>query len=484
MVSTSGGLVPDPHVIVVFGADGDLARRRLLPALFHLFSEGLLPEGTRIIGSSLSALDDGAFRDVARDAVDRFARCEPGEQWPLFASKLSFVAGEFGPAHAAALKAAVADARRVLGGGCAALYYLAVPPTAFAPITRGLDAAGLVAGAKIVYEKPFGADHASFVELDAVVSAALRTEQVFRIDHFLGKETVQNLLALRFGNGMFEPVWNNRHISQVQIDVPETLGIGTRAGFYDRTGAFRDMIVTHLLQVLSFVAMSPPATMEALDLIDAKVAVFESIRPLQPGDVVFGRYDGYADVEGVAPDSRTETFAAARLWIDDDRWEGVPFYLRTGKRMAESRQTITLAFRPSPTNLLPQVPVHGMDEDHITFDLGSDEAMTVNFRAKRPGYDLVLAPAEMSFRYSSSFGSELIGAYERLIHDALVGDRTLFTRPDGIERTWEIVAPVLADPPPLHPYPQGSWGPAAAGDLIAPHTWHLPEDGNMHASGR
>jgi glucose-6-phosphate 1-dehydrogenase len=327
----------------------------------------------------------------------------------------------------------------------------------------------------VVYEKPFGTDIDSFRRLNSLVNEMLDTSQIYRIDHFLGKETLQNILALRFANGMFEPVWNRSHIDHVQIDVPEELGVGARAGFYEKTGAFRDMIVTHLFQALSFIAMEPPSSLNPEALINEKVKVFESMVPLKPDDIVRGRFEGYEELNGVRPDSDTETFAAARVFIDNWRWADVPFYLRTGKRMAESRQSITLAFRKPPLHIFEDAPAHGIERNHLALELGHDEGISLSFLAKAPGPAIRLGPARMDFRYRESFPSRLIEAYERLIHDALIGDPTLFTRPDGIERTWEVVENVLADPPKLHAYSEGSWGPEAAEDLIAPRSWHLPE---------
>jgi glucose-6-phosphate 1-dehydrogenase len=307
------------------------------------------------------------------------------------------------------------------------------------------------------------------------VRRVLDEDQIYRIDHFLGKETLQNVLALRFANGMFEPVWNRHHIDHVQIDVPEKLGIGTRAQFYEPTGALRDMVVTHLLQVLSVIAMEPPTSMDPKPLLDEKTKVLESVQPLGPDDVVRGQFEGYRELDGVAPDSQTETFVAARVCVDNWRWAGVPFYLRTGKRMAESRQCVTLAFAEPPRQMFRDAPIDRLPNDYLTLDLAGDEAVTLSFLAKIPGPAVRLGPARMTFSYAGSFGSEMIGPYERLLHDALLGDRTLFTRSDGIARTWELVKEVLDHPPPLHPYPPGSWGPKAAEDLIAPRRWYLPE---------
>jgi glucose-6-phosphate 1-dehydrogenase len=472
-------LVPDDAVLVLFGGNGDLSRRKLLPALYHLFVEGLLPRRWRIIGNSRSEFTDEEFDAFAHEAIAEFSRCELDEDAVrAFCDCLFYVSGEFGPGSTDHLADAVAGAERALGGGAVArLCYLAVPPPAFAPITRGLADAGLVDGSRVVYEKPFGWDEASFRTLDDVVHGILRDEQIYLIDHFLAKETVQNVLALRFANGMFEPVWNRNHIDHVQIDVPEELGIGTRAGFYEGTGALRDMVVTHLFQVLSVIAMEPPTSLRPDPLMDEKTKVFASIVPLAPGDVVRGQYDGYRETDGVDRASETDTFVAAKVCVDNWRWAGVPFYLRTGKRMAASRQTVTLAFKEPPRQMFADVVPDSLPNDHLTLDLAStSEGIVLSFLAKQPGPSVVLGPARMTFSYEGSFGSSFIGPYERLLHDALLGDRTLFTRADGIARTWELVARVLSSPPPLHAYAQGSWGPAAAQDLIAPRRWHLPDE--------
>ncbi len=472
------GLVPDDHVIVVFGGNGDLSRRKLLPALYHLFVEGLLPQRWRIIGNSRSEFSDEEFDEFARESIREFSRCKPDEEaWRTFSERLSYVSHEFVPDDTKALVQAVRRAERDLGGSPRRLFYLAVPPAAFGPITKALGDCALTERARVVYEKPFGLDAASFHELNATAHRVLADEQIYTIDHFLGKETVQNVLALRFANGMFEPVWNRQHIDHVQIDVPETLSVGTRAGFYEKTGALRDMLVTHLLQVLSVIAMEPPYALESKPLLDEKTKVFESMGPLPRERLVRGQYEGYRQADGVADDSQTETFVAARVEVDNWRWSGVPFYLRTGKCMAESRQTATLAFKEPPRQMFRDTPVaDGLFNDHLTLDLGSAEGISISFLAKVPGPSIELGAARMTFHYEGSFGSEFIGPYERLLHDALLGDRTLFTRADGIGRTWELVADVLAHPPALLPYPQGSWGPEAAEELIAPRSWHLPED--------
>ena len=472
----SDHLTPADNVIVIFGANGDLARRKLLPALFHLQCEGLMPENYRIVGNSRSELTNKEFINFAHDAISVFGRSkdlDEDERWRVFSSRLSYVSHEFSPDEPEPVLEAVEKAEAELGGDPQRLFYLAVPPSAFATIIRGIGEINLVDRTRVVVEKPFGRDLRSFQKLSKTVHNVLDEEQVYRIDHFLGKESVQNILALRFANGMFEPIWNRTHIDHVQIDVPEDLGVGTRAPFYEPTGALRDMVVTHLLQVLALVAMEPPTVFAPKPLTDETVKVFESIMPLSNDEVVRGQYSGYRHEEGVAPDSDTDTFIAAKVCIDNWRWAGVPFYLRTGKRMAVSRQSVTLAFREPPRQMFREAPIEWFDQDHLTLELGTDEGITLTFLAKRPGPEIELAPANMVFKYEGSFGSQLIEAYERLIHDVMMGDRTLFTRGDGIERTWELIAGVLADPPPLHPYEQGSWGPAAADDLIAPKRWAL-----------
>jgi glucose-6-phosphate 1-dehydrogenase len=470
-------LTPPDHVIVIFGANGDLAHRKLLPALYHLEAEGLMPKNYRVIGNSRSELSDEDFLGFARDCVAEFGRGPLDEAaWTRLSERTTYVSHEFTRENAEPIALAVKEAEKDLGDNVRRLFYLAVPPSAFSTIVEGLGACGLHARARVIIEKPFGRDRQSFDELTRSVRSVLDDSQVYRIDHFLGKETVQNILALRFANGLFEPVWNRNHLDHVQIDVPETLGIGTRATFYEQTGALRDMLVTHLLQVLSFVAMEPPTSFTPKALMDETTKVFESMKPLAPEDVVRGRYEGYLDEDGVEADSQTETFIAARVCIDNWRWAGVPFFLRTGKRMAEARQAVTLAARNPPREMFREAPGRWFDQDYLALELGGEEAISVTFLAKVPGPTIELGPARMEFKYEGSFGSELIEAYERLLHDALIGDRTLFARADGIERTWELIEPVLDSPPELHSYPQGSWGPPAARRLIRPRRWRLPDD--------
>jgi glucose-6-phosphate 1-dehydrogenase len=468
-------LVPDPSVVVIFGANGDLAQRKLLPGLYRLHAEGWMAQDYRIIGNARREVTDEDFRALARKAVDEFGRVEVDEEhWRTFAERLSFVSGEFAPGSTDTLTAAVEAADQAIGGSPLRLFYLSTPPSTFGSITLALGESGLTERARVVYEKPFGMDVQSFEELDATVHDVLSEDQIYRIDHFLGKESVQNILALRFANGMFEAMWNRNHIDHVQIDVPETLSIGSRAGFYEKTGALRDMLVTHLFQVLSVVAMEPPARLEPDPLINEKTKIFESMRELTVDDVVLGQYDGYRDADGVAPDSITDTFVAARVFIDNWRWDGVPFYLRTGKCMPQSRQTITLAFRNPPMTMFGGVPHKDGTPNDLVFELSGNEGVRLEFLAKEPGPGIQLGRAEMDFTYAE-FDQQRVEAYERLIHDALLGDRTLFTRADGIGRTWEVVSPIVDHPPAVRPYARNSWGPEAADDLIAPRRWRLPD---------
>ncbi len=466
--------VPDPHVVVLFGASGDLAARKLLPGFFHLEGAGLLPAAYKIVGTAAEDWDDARFIDHAQKAVGEFSRTEvTDEAWETFAARLSYVPISAGPP---ALDEAVEHAQRGLGGEFRLLHYLAVPPVAFESIIGTITEAHLNGpNSRVILEKPFGHDYESAVELNDRLHGAFDDAQIFRIDHFLGKEAVQNILAMRFANGLYEPLWNRTSIEFVQIDVPETLSIGHRAGFYEGTGAYRDMVVTHLLQLLSYVAMEPPAALSAKALREEKNKVMQAFRMIDPEKVVRGQYDGYLNEQGVAPESDTETFVAVEVEIDNWRWAGVPFYLRTGKCMAESRHMVTLDFREPAMRMFPNEVQH-QGANQLVFELSEPGSITADFQAKVPGATMELGPARMVFKYDQSFQAEnQLEAYERLIHDAMLGDGTLFTSAEGIERLWAISADVLEHPGPMHPYPQGSWGPEAAMDLLAPNLWRLPE---------
>ncbi len=466
-----------PQVVVLFGATGDLARRKLLPGLFHLASAGFIP-GCRIIGVSLDEFGVDDFRASARGALGEFSsRKVTDADWAAFAASLDYLPLAAGPA---ALRAAVDAAEASLAGAQVTeirrLHYLSVPPSAALSAVRLLGAAGLVERSHIVMEKPFGTDKASAVSLNANLHEVFAEEQIFRIDHFLGKEPAQNILAFRFANGLFEPIWNRNFIDHVQIDVPETLGLGKRSGFYEQTGAYRDMVVTHLFQILGFMAMEPPTSLEPAPIGEEKNKVFRSMLPVRPADVVRGQYAGYRAEEGVDPESDTETFIALKCFIDNWRWAGVPFFLRTGKRLAEGQRIISIAFREPPKSMFPAGSgVGAQGPDHLTFDLADASKMSLSFYGKRPGPGMRLDKLSLQFAmHDTGLIGDVLEAYERLILDAMRGDRTLFTTAEGIERLWEVSTHLLEAPPPVRLYPPGSWGPKSIHQLIAPHAWRLP----------
>ncbi len=463
----------EPHVIVLFGATGDLSRRKLLPGLTYLALSELTPD-IQVVGTSLDDLDDAAFQAFARKAVQEFGtRRLSDEQWASFASKLHYVPQKAGPD---ALGEAVKEAEQRLGEHSRRLHYLSVPPKAAIPVIEMLRDADLVDRSRVVMEKPFGTDLRSAVELNRRVHETFSEEQIFRIDHFLGKEPALNILAFRFANGLFEPIWNRNFIDHVQIDVPETLGLDNRADFYEATGAYKDMVVTHLFQVMAFVAMEPPTALEPRAISEEKNKVFRSLLPLEPENVVRGQYTGYRNEPGVSADSDTETFIALKATVDNWRWAGVPFYLRTGKKMAEGMRIISIAFREAPKSMFPHgsgVATEG--PDHLTFDLADTAKVSLSFYGKRPGPGMRLEKLSMQFSTQETDRvGDVLEAYERLMLDAMWGDHTLFTTAEGIESLWEKSDPLLQEPPPVKPYPPGSWGPNAIHQLIAPHAWRLP----------
>jgi glucose-6-phosphate 1-dehydrogenase len=472
-----------PQVVVLFGATGDLARRKLLPGLYHLATAGFIPQ-CRVIGVSLDDIEADAFRTLARGALNEFfARKLNDADWQAFAANLDYVPLSAG---AGALRAAVDRAEASLGEECRRLHYLSVPPSAALPAVHLLGEAGLVERSRIVMEKPFGTDLASAVALNHQLHEVFAEEQIFRIDHFLGKEPAQNILAFRFANGLFEPIWNRMFIDHVQIDVPETLGLGKRSGFYEQTGAYRDMVVTHLFQILAFMAMEPPTSLEPAPIGEEKNKVFRSMLPVDPAHVVRGQYVGYRDEEGVDPESETETFIALKCFIDNWRWAGVPFFLRTGKKLAEGQRIISIAFREPPKSMFPPGSgVGAQGPDHLTFDLADASKMSLSFYGKRPGPGMRLDKLSLQFAmHDTGLLGEVLEAYERLILDAMRGDRTLFTTAEGIERLWQVSTHLLESPPPVRLYQPGSWGPKSIHQLIAPHAWRLPFERAWRAPNR
>ncbi|MCU1652543.1 MAG: glucose-6-phosphate 1-dehydrogenase [Pseudonocardia sp.] len=460
-------------MLVVLGATGDLASRKLYPGLFHLWQANLMPEKFCLICSSRDEMGTAeAFRALILKAVTAARGEVDDEVWQEFAIRISFVTAsdQAGGELARAVRAAMTE----LGPGTEALIYLAVPPSATESMVRMLGTCGLAEGAKLVLEKPFGTDLESARRLNAALHEVFDERQIYRIDHFLGKEAVQNILALRFANGLFEPVWNYQHVCYVQIDVPEEIDIEGRADFMESTGTFRDMVATHLFQLLGFVALEPPVRLDADSLHHEVVKVLRAIRPPDPDRLVFGQYEGYRDEVGVDKSSVAETFVAMELYVDDWRWVGVPFYLRTGKALAQSRRTITLGFREPPLKMFPGDVDDTCNE--LVLELTDDPQIFADVRAKVPGPELELGRARMRIDLVEAFpGSGPLEAYERLLLDVMRGDSTLFINTQEVELIWELCDPLLGNPPTPQPYPRRSWGPEAALGIPGERGWRLPD---------
>jgi glucose-6-phosphate 1-dehydrogenase len=485
-------IVPPPQTIVVFGASGDLSKRKIFPALYNLARDGLLPDRYAVVGFSPDGWDDAAFAEHARQSIANFSRSSLTEEaWGRFAPHLHFVSGSFDtPGSLAPLEARLTELDATLGTDGRRLLFCAVPASIMPTLITRLGECGPRPDHKVVLEKPFGRDLESARRLNAQVHEVYDESQVFRIDHFLGKETIQNLLVLRFANTMIERIWDRDAIDHVQITAAETVGVEARGAFYEETGAVRDMIQNHLLQLLAFVAMEAPRSFAPDDIRDETVRVLRTVRLFQPEESVRGQYTagvvggrevpGYRDERNVAPDSTVETFVAVRAYIDNWRWAGVPFYLQTGKRLPRKTTEVTVFFKEVPAylfageNLSPPVP------NLLSIRIQPEEGMSFAFQAKPPGLHLANQTVAMDFLYREWFSSNA-EAYERLIHDAMVGDPTLFIRQDAVERAWEIVTPLIEHPGPLHrytagasgewtEYPAGSWSEAAA-RFIAPRNW-------------
>jgi glucose-6-phosphate 1-dehydrogenase len=457
-----------PTVFVLFGATGDLAKRMVLPAFYRLAQEGLLPKDWLLVGNGRGDVAHEDFRAHVHRVLTEFGPHPEDGPWAEFSSRLRFAGGGFRASDPGSLLDVIAEAREQVGADAQLVHYLAVPPVTFADLTKALGQHGLAKGARVVYEKPFGTSPEGFRELDEVVHSVLDESQVYRIDHFLGKEATQNLHVLRFANGLFSASWSAEHIAAVQIDVPEKIGVTDRSVFYDQTGAVLDMLVTHLFQIAAEIAMEPPPSLSAEHLQAAREEVINCFRPLDPAEVVLGQFDGYRDLDGVADDSTMETYVAARMWIDNDRWRDVPFLMRTGKRLAQSRQRVSLILR-EPGGALADLPKHG---NVLTLSLAGDGEINLRLVTKKPGPELELDVAEADVPLSSLPGDPL-PPYVRLIHDVIVGDRSLFTRPDGLAAVWTVAEPLLSAKPAPLPYAPGSWGPAAAAELAAPDGWLL-----------
>jgi glucose-6-phosphate 1-dehydrogenase len=462
---------PGPTIFVLFGATGDLAKRLVLPAFYSLATEGLLPKEWLLVGNGRGDVAHEDFRAHVHTVLTEFGSKPEPAAWKSFSERVFFAGGGFSTDSPGSLLDIVSKARGSLGAEAQLVHYLAIPPVAFSEVTKALGQHGLAAGARAVYEKPFGTSQATFEALDRCVHSVLDEQQVYRIDHFLGKEATQDLHVLRFANELFAAMWSREHVESVQIDVPEKLGVTDRAGFYDATGAVLDMLVTHLFQVAAEVAMEPPASLDAADLQAARETVINAFRPLDPSEVVLGQYDGYRSTPGIAADSTTDTFVAARLWIDTDRWRGVPFLLRTGKQLAAAGQRVSLLLR-SPVGPIAALPGDG---NVLAFSMFGSGEIDLSMVAKQPGPTLTLDVAQATIPLSRLPGADPLPPYARLIHDVLLGDRSLFTRPDGLAAVWQVADPLLRNRPQLHPYPPGSWGPAAAAELAAPDGWLLSQ---------
>lgn len=468
--------------IVIFGASGDLTARKLIPALYHNFRKRRLPEQFSIIGFARRPFTDDSFRGTMKEAVRSFAADEYQESdWETFARHLFYQRGEFeGKEHYNALAERLYN---LVGEAGDVLHYLATAPDYYLTVIQHLAESGSLTEThergyrRIIIEKPFGRDLPSALALNHELHHVLREEQIYRIDHYLGKETVQNVIVFRFGNAIFEPLWNRNYIDHVQISVAETVGVEHRAGYYDTSGVLRDIFQNHLLQLLTLIAMEPPVAFEADALRNEKVKVLSALRDIPPEhsarSTVRARYEGYLAEKGVNPNSTTETFLAMKLCIDNWRWQGVPFYLRSGKMMKEKSSEITVQFRRPPTQILDvQAGKTELFTNHLSISIQPDEGIHLRFIAKVPDKGMETRPVEMNFKFSESFGAKAIPeAYERLLLDAINGDASLFTRSDEIELAWKFIDGIRAgwessDAPPLLTYMPGSWGPAASDELL------------------
>lgn len=496
--------MPDPCTIVIFGASGDLTKRKLIPAIFDLARQGVLPSGFTIVGAGRTAMSHDGFREYMLKALKEFGRFQESEKalWETFVRGLFYVTIDPGkPEEYAKLKKELEVINEARRAGENVLFYLSTPPGMYSPIVKGLASAamnkprGQSTWVRIIIEKPFGVDLKSARQLNREVLSVFDEEQVYRIDHYLGKETVQNLLVFRFANGIFEPIWNRNYIDHIQITAAETVGVENRGGYYEHAGAMRDMIQNHMLQLLALTAMEPPVLFDAQQVRDEKQKVFQAIRSIRPDEVhkysVRGQYaagtvngasvPAYKSERGVSTESVTETYVALKLQIDNWRWAGVPFYVRSGKRLPKRVTEIAIQFKKTPHHLFRHLPADSLAHNNIVIRVQPDEGISLKFSSKIPGSSMRMRPVTMDFRYGSSFGGHLADAYTRLILDCMLGDATLYARGDSVDVAWQLITPIHEGwasnkNSKIHDYTSGTWGPKEADELLARdgRRWRLP----------
>ncbi|MEM9157967.1 MAG: glucose-6-phosphate dehydrogenase [Verrucomicrobiota bacterium] len=493
-----------PTIVTIFGASGDLCARKLVPAIYNLAVDNLLPSDFYLIGYGRKPIPDDEFRAIASDSIKKFSRRALNQDiWKRIENHTHYCSGGYDELEAFEnLKNKIDSLEKEIGREAQSVFYISTPPSVFKPIIQNLGTVGLAdkyqetdKHTKVVIEKPFGKDLASAQELNRVIQGVFQERQVYRIDHYLGKETVQDLLVQRFANSIFEPLWNRQYVDNVQITVAESLGVGTRGGYYEQSGATRDMIQNHTMQLLALTAMEPPTSLDAEAIRDEKVKLLKAIKPLnlsyQQGDVVRAQYEqglidgekvvGYKEAEGVAADSTTETYAALKLNINNWRWEGVPFYLRSGKRMSRRVTEIAVQFKRPPSTLFSENEMFNLAANTLVFRIQPDEGVTVLTNAKIPGLQTRTQPVKMHYNYSTTFGSDTSEAYERLVLDAIIGDGTLFIRGDETEASWNLITPLHEfwaneGQRGMESYAAGSWGPLASDRLLMEngHEWRRP----------
>ena len=496
--------LPDPCMMVIFGASGDLTRRKLIPALLDIHRQGLLPSTFTVLGVARTSMAHDGFREYLRQAISDAGELGEGEQklWNDFASGLHYVSLDPSiPSEYDRLREMMSSLRDERHLPENTLFYLATPPNLYAPIVQSLGRVGMnsnvssEAWVRIIIEKPFGVDLDSARMLNKTVHDVFNEHQVYRIDHYLGKETVQNLLVFRFANGIFEPVWNRNYIDHVQITAAESVGVENRGGYYEQAGAMRDMVQNHMLQLLALTAMEPPVLFDAQQVRDEKHKVFQAMRPVAAGDVhrlavraqytdgtVGGRpVRGYTQEKGVLPRSTTETYVALKLAVDNWRWAGVPFYIRSGKCLPKRVTEIAIQFKQTPHHMFTRLPAGHLESNTIAIRIQPDEGISLKFSSKIPGSAMRMRPVTMDFRYGSSFGGRLSDAYTRLLLDCMLGDATLYARGDSVEAAWSLITPILegwgSNPnSQVYRYPAGSWGPKEAEAMLETEgrRWRFP----------